>query len=298
MPELPEVETLRRELDKLLVGQTIKNVEVLWAKAILPLTGKKFTIELLGQKVQSVDRRAKMLIVNFTNNKSLVFHLKMTGQVIFVPKLGESTFGGPASIPKGIVSGGHPTSDVQTPGSHTRLILEFKNGSHLYFNDMRKFGWSRLVDATELNRLTSHSGPEPLSKDFSADFLYNLFQKYSSRTLKQILLDQTMIAGIGNIYADESCFLAGLLPNRKAGTVTQKQATELYKQIVAVLKLSISKGGTSSRNYRRSDGSMGSFVPHLKVYGRAGDPCKKCQTLILKIKHAGRGTHFCPQCQH
>ncbi|MEI8339394.1 MAG: DNA-formamidopyrimidine glycosylase [bacterium] len=286
MPELPEVETLRRELNKLLVGQTIKNVEVLWTKAILPMTAKKFTTELLGQKVESVDRRAKMLIVNFSNGKSLVFHLKMTGQVIFVPKKGGATFGG------------HPTSDVQTPGKHTRLILEFKNGDHLYFNDMRKFGWSRLVSATELNTLTSHSGPEPLSKDFSADFLFDLFQKYPNRTLKQILLDQTLIAGIGNIYADESCFLSGLMPNRKAGTVNQKQAAELYKQIVAVLKLSISKGGTSSRNYRRSDGSRGSFVPCLMVYGRAGETCKKCRALIQKIKHAGRGTHFCPQCQH
>lgn len=285
MPELPEVETLRRELDKALAGKTVKSAKALWPKAVLPLSVKQFEMKLKNQKITEVNRRAKMLILNFSKDLSLVFHLKMTGQVIFVPQKGEATFGG------------HPTNDVQTPGKHTRLILEFTNGDHLYFNDMRKFGWAKLLTESELDKITSHSGPEPLGKDFTDNFLIDLFSKYPNRTIKQILLDQTLIAGIGNIYADEASFLSGLMPNRKVGTIKKEEIIELRKQIVSVLKLSISKGGTSARDYRRSDGSKGNFISYLKVYGREKEPCKKCGREILKMRHVGRGTHYCPHCQ-
>jgi len=285
MPELPEVETLRRELDELLAGRIIKNVEVLWFKAVLPLTPTAYKKNLIGVKIEGADRRAKMLILNLNSNKFLTFHLKMTGQLIFVPKSGE------------MISGGHPTNDVQTPGKYTRIIFTLDNNSHLYFNDLRKFGWSRLLNRNELDTATEHYGPEPLSKNFTSKFLIEIFKQHPKSTIKKILLDQTLIAGIGNIYADEACFLAHLRPDRRVGTLNNEDITLLQEQIVAVLKLSIKHKGTSSRNYRRSDGSQGGFVPHLYVYGRSGDPCKVCNGTLVKIKHAGRGTHYCERCQ-
>ncbi|MFA7252409.1 MAG: bifunctional DNA-formamidopyrimidine glycosylase/DNA-(apurinic or apyrimidinic site) lyase [Candidatus Paceibacterota bacterium] len=285
MPELPEVETLKRELQKSLSGQRIAKVQVLWPKTIKPLSPLTFQERLANQKISGLSRRAKMLILELGEDQHVAFHLKMTGQLIFVPKIGN------------LISGGHPTNDVQTPGRHTRLIFHFQNGDVLYFNDLRKFGWARLLNKDELISSIEHYGPEPLEKDFTQNYLENLFSKYPKRTVKQILLDQTLIAGIGNIYADEACFLAGILPNRKAGKITNSESKKLHQKIIDVLNLSIKHKGTSSRNYRRSTGEKGNFVKHLNVYGRANQVCKNCKTQIEKIKHAGRGTHFCPKCQ-
>jgi len=285
MPELPEVETLKRELEKSLLGQKITKVQVLWPKTIKPLSPLTFQKRLVNQKISGLSRRAKMLILDLSNDEHLTFHLKMTGQLIFVPKKGD------------LISGGHPTNDVQTPGRHTRLIFHFSTGDILYFNDLRKFGWARLLNKDELTSSIEHYGPEPLEKDFTQNYLKNLFSKYPKRTVKQILLDQTLIAGIGNIYADEACFLAGILPNRETEKVTDLEIKKLRKQIIAVLKLSIKHKGTSSKNYRRSTGEKGNFVKYLKVYGRAKLSCKICGSPIKKIKHVGRGTHFCPRCQ-
>ena len=288
MPELPEVETLRRELDKALRGKIIKSVEVLWPKTVAPLSVALFEKQIVGLKIGPIFRQAKILIIDLVGPFSLAIHLKMTGQLIYHPAKGKNLIGGHPA----------PEDEANLPNGHTRLILNFTDGSILYFNDLRKFGWARLVNDTELDSLTKDLGPEPLSKDFSAKYFADLFSKYPKRTTKQILMDQNLIAGIGNIYADESAFLAKLLPNRKAGTVKPAQIKVLREKIVEILKHSIKLKGTSSRNYRRSDGSMGGFVPHLYVYGRAGLPCKICGTPIKKIRHNGRGTHFCSKCQH
>ena len=303
MPELPEVETLKRELSRSLVGKSIKKARVLWPKTVAPLSVKVFEKKVIGQKITKLERRAKMLVINFSGPLSLAIHLKMTGQLIFIPSK-NYTCG--TTVPhvyklntKKIIIGGHPAPKDERvlPNPHTRLIFDFTDNSKLYFNDLRKFGWVRLVDDELLDNLTKHLGLEPLSRLFTVESLADIFKRYPNRTIKQILLDQNLIAGIGNIYADESCFLAKLLPNKKAGTLKPAQIKKLHKSIIAVLKLSIQKKGTSSRNYRRSDGSLGGFVPYLYAYGRAGEPCKICQTKIEKIKHAGRGTHYCPHCQ-
>jgi formamidopyrimidine-DNA glycosylase len=299
MPELPEVETLRRELDKVLKNKKVKSAQVLWPKTIAPLSITTFKKQIKNKIIGKVERQAKILIVNFTSPRRsiaksgrvssgvLAFHLKMTGQLIYEPKNGK------------IVIGGHPdlSYEEKMPNRHTRLILEFTDQSKLYFNDLRKFGWARLVNDSELKDLTKNIGLEPLSKFFTDQFLIELFKKYPNRTIKQILLDQTLIAGLGNIYADESAFLAKLMPNRKASTVKPVGIKNLREAIVDVLKLSLRKKGTSSRNYRRSNGQPGGFVPFLNVYGRTGKPCKTCETTIKKIRHASRGTHFCPKCQ-
>ena len=287
MPELPEVETLRRELTGVLKNKKIKSAKVLWDKTVLPLSAPEFTKQIAGKTISEIDRQAKILIINFSDSTALAFHLKMTGQLIFKPRDGKT------------IVGGHPAPADENilPNSHTRLVLNFSDGSILYFNDLRKFGWAKLLDDSQLRDVTKNIGVEPLSKLFTEQFLIDLFKRFPNRTIKQILLDQTLIAGIGNIYADESAFLAGLLPTRKASTVKSADVKKLQKNIIEVLKHSIKMKGTSSRNYRRSDGSLGGFVPYLYVYGRVGQPCKVCGTPITKIKHLGRGTQYCPKCQ-
>jgi formamidopyrimidine-DNA glycosylase len=285
MPELPEVETIKRELEKALRGKMISGIEILWPKTVFPTSESNFIKIITGKKIISLERRAKILLIHLNNNISLAIHLKMTGQLIFVPKNGK------------LVLGGHPTHDIQTPGRHTRLIFSFKDGGKLYFNDLRKFGWVRILDDKLKKYISTEIGIEPLSKTFAIAKVKGIFERYPNRTVKQILLDQKLIAGIGNIYADESAYLSHVLPMRKIKTLTEKEIADLHKNIIAVLKLSIKKKGTSSKNYLRSNGEKGGFVPFLMVYGRHNEKCKKCDSLIKKIRHAGRGTHYCPACQ-
>lgn len=289
MPELPEVETLKRELSRAVVGLDIKNCEILWAKTVSPLSPKKFTEQIQDKKIVGVRRRAKMLFLDLEGNHALAIHLKMTGQLIYSPR-----HSGARNI-----TGGHPDEEMleKQPSKYTRLIFEFTDRSKLYFNDLRKFGWVRFVTDKEMKKLIEKIGPEPLSTAFTSNLVTDIFKKNKNKSIKQILLDQTLIAGIGNIYADESCFLSKLKPDRKAHTLKPGQIKNLRDNIIKVLKLSIQKKGTSSRNYRRSDGTMGGFVPHLNVYGREGEPCKVCHQPVQKTRHAGRGTHFCPRCQ-
>jgi formamidopyrimidine-DNA glycosylase len=291
MPELPEVETIKRELDKILRGKIISGVEILWPKTVSPTTAINFTKIITDKRIISLERRAKMLIIHLNNNVSLIIHLKMTGQLIFVPKSGTCL------RRQEIISGGHPTNDIQTPGKHTRLIFHFKDKSNLYFNDLRKFGWVKILDEKLKKYIDIEIGPEPLSSKYTMVHFRQMLKKYPNRTVKQILLDQHLIAGIGNIYADESAFLSKILPMRKIKTLSGKEITYLHKNIITVLKLSIKKKGTSSKNYVRSNGQRGGFVPFLMVYGRKGETCKHCGTKIVKTKHAGRGTHYCPKCQ-
>lgn len=287
MPELPEVETLNRELTKVLKDKKIKNSQVLWAKTVLPLSSEEFSQQIINKKIKGTSRRAKILIIDFFDSTALAIHLKMTGQLIFVPTKGKK------------IVGGHPDKTIagEQPNKFTRLILEFSDHSKLYFNDLRKFGWVRLVDDKQLKDLTKKIGLEPLSKIFTEQALSDIFKRFPNRTIKQILMDQTLIAGIGNIYADESCFTAKLMPNRIIKTLNKKDIERLHSAIKDILKLAVQKKGTSFRDYRRADGAPGGFVPYLKVYGRPEQPCKICNQPIQKIKHNGRGTHFCKHCQ-
>lgn len=287
MPELPEVETLKRELAKILPGRKIKSAQVLWEKTVLPLSPEEFQKQIKNKIIKSVGRRAKILLIDFADSTALAIHLKMTGQLIFEPKSGK------------IIAGGHPDRQLgeKQPTKHTRLVFQFQDNSKLYFNDLRKFGWAKLIDDKQARQLVEPLGLEPLSKVFSDQALLDIFKHFPNRTIKKILLDQTLVAGLGNIYVDEACFLAKLLPTRQSKSLRSLELKKLHRAIVDVLKLSIRKKGTSSRNYRRSDGSLGGFVPYLNVYGRQKEPCKKCGAPIQKITHAGRGTHFCRNCQ-
>lgn len=277
MPELPEVETLRRELNRALRGQQFKRADILWLKTVAPHSTEKFNKLLRNKTITAVARRAKVLIFQLRpGDLNLLVHLKMTGQLVY----------------KNIV-GGHPVD----PTKHTRAIFYLADRSQLLFNDLRKFGWLKLVTNTELAQTTDQVGVEPLSREFTLEKFVSLLQRYPRRPLKAFLLDQTLIAGLGNIYVDESCFLARILPMRPVGSLTSAESKKLHQAIIEILKLAISKKGTSARNYIRSTGERGGFVPYLNVYGRGAEKCKRCGHPISKIKFAGRGTHFCSHCQ-
>lgn len=292
MPELPEVETLRRELNKTIKGKVIKSAWIDWAKMVKPLTIAEFQNKIKNQKVIDVKRRSKVLVLDLVGPDSIIIHLKLTGQLIFRNQELKSN-------KEKIVFGGHPQKGglENLPNKFTHVILNFSDGSKLFFNDMRKFGWMRLVDDFGINDLIENHGPEPLTKQFSLKYFQAVLKKYPNRKIKQILLDQKMIGGIGNIYCDESCFCAKILPARQAKDIKLNEIKILYNCINKIIKFAISKKGTSADTYIRLDGQPGGMEPYLKVYGRAGEKCLRCGGMIEKIKMNGRGTQFCRQCQ-
>lgn len=322
MPELPEVETLRRELISAVKGKTIKSVEVKVPKMVRPLSVPEFQQQIKNKKILGIDRRAKVLIIELLPSRRrafrlaserersatryLLIHLKLTGQLIFNPK------------PKGqrpkVIVGGHPNPIIENkdksslmkrgsfynlsiPNKFTHIIFTFTDGSKLFFNDLRKFGWMKLVDKQQADKLTSEFGVEALAKEFTLEKFTAILKKYPNRKIKQILMDQGLIAGLGNIYADESCFCAKIKPIRIVKTLTEIEIKNLYHCIPKILEFAIAKKGTSADMYVQLNGLPGGMEPYLKVYGREGEKCKRCSGEIKKIKLGGRGTHFCSKCQ-
>lgn len=286
MPELPEVETLKNGL-KPLEGKIIKSVKIDWPKMVRPLSEEEFVKKLKGKEIVSVDRRAKVLILELTKNYFLLVHLKMTGQLVFQPYDGK------------LVIGGHPQKGGvnELPNKFTHAEIDFTDKSKLYFNDQRKFGWLKLVSKEEKEKMLAGYGVEPLEKEFTLKKLKSILARYPKRKIKQILMDQTLISGLGNIYVDESCFYAKILPTRISGDLNEQEIKQLHEGIKKILRLSITKKGTSFSHYVNADAKPGGFVPYLKVYGRKGEKCLRCQGKIHRIKLNGRGTHFCDSCQ-
>lgn len=287
MPELPEVETVRIGLSQLLPGKLVRSVEHNWAKSFpnAPADVKNF---LVGAKVRDVRRRAKVLIIDLDSGYSLVIHLKMTGQLVF-------------RSPSVKFGAGHPNDSLvgKLPDKSTRVIFEFKGGNYLFFNDQRKFGWVRLLPTLEVENLDFFRkvGPEPLAADFSAqDFKERLLRRAKS-SIKAVLLDQTVIAGVGNIYADESLWAAKIHPETKAQDLSSAKIKKLYEELRKVLQLSIEKGGSTDRNYVNHEGKRGSYLTFANVFRREGQPCNRCGATLIKTRVAGRGTHICPKCQ-
>lgn len=287
MPELPEVETVRIGLSAFLPGKTVKAVEHDWPKSFpnAPADVQQF---LIGAQILHVKRRAKVLIIELNTKYSLVIHLKMTGQLVY--RAEHERFGA-----------GHPNDSLvhDLPDKTTHVQLEFTDGSHLFFNDQRKFGWVRLLPTAEVPHLDFFVkvGPEPLAKDFTdTEFIQRLMRRRKSG-IKAVLLDQTVVAGIGNIYADESLWGAKIHPETKVQDVPEKQLKTLFKELQAVLRLAIEKGGSTDRNYVNAEGKKGSYMSFARVFRREGKPCPRCGTTIIKTRVAGRGTHICPHCQ-
>jgi formamidopyrimidine-DNA glycosylase len=288
MPELPEVETIRRGLELGLTGQKISAVEVLWAKSF-PAPPDLIQQIVVGSTVKHLGRRAKVLMVELDNHYSLLFHLKMTGQMVLEKADGER------------FAGGHPTKSMQDslPDSSTKVIFSLTSGDRLYFNDFRKFGWIKLVPTNEIEQdpLVARLGPEPLSNDFTLEGLRRQLARHKGSAVKPTILDQSTVSGIGNIYADESLHLAKIHPLRLAGSLTPAESKRLYEAIKVIIALGIEHGGTSFAVYVNALGGKGDYLDHARVFRRQGQPCPVCGTTIVKIRVAGRGTHFCPKCQ-
>lgn len=288
MPELPEVEIIRLGLSKKITGLTIKKIEILNQKSFQGDPSK-----VTGSKIIKVWRRAKMLGIDSTG-MTLLFHLKMSGQIIFTPN--------PRILSPKPFLGGHPTKDMlgEMPNKSTRVIFEFGDGSKLYFNDQRKFGWIRLVTSTEVtsHKLISSLGPEPLEKTFTSELLESQLKRRKNTAVKVALLDQQLISGIGNIYACEACFIAGINPQKLVKDLKTQEFQKLLIGIKESLLKSIKYGGSSKQHYFNESGEKGYFLEVANVYARKGEPCRNCQTPIVKIKLGSRGTYYCPKCQH
>jgi formamidopyrimidine-DNA glycosylase len=287
MPELPEVETVRLGLSQFLPGKQVAGVTFDWPKGF-PNADSDVQQFLVDAKVTQVRRRAKVLLIDLSTDYTLVIHLKMTGQLVYHGD--HERFGA-----------GHPSESLvgELPDRSTRVTLHFTDGSKLFFNDQRKFGWMRLMPTVEVEHLDFFMkvGPEPLSDDFTAeDFVQRLLRRKNSG-IKAVLLDQTIVAGVGNIYADESLWGAKIHPETRVTDVPEAKLKTLYQALRDVLQLSIEKGGSTDRNYVNAEGKRGSYLTFANVFRREGKPCPRCGTPIIKTRVAGRGTHLCPKCQ-
>jgi formamidopyrimidine-DNA glycosylase len=285
MPELPEVQTVVNGLNQYLVGHTILSFDFDWPKTIkTPI--EIFTKELVGSKVLSAERKGKLIIINLSSQHSLLIHLKMTGQLVY-------------RDPKTHYGAGHPNDSLvgRLPDSTTRIHFKLSGSAELFFNDVRKFGWVEVIPTADLkeHHFIKRLGPEPLEIN-QAQFL-SLAKKYPKSQIKAKLLDQAFIAGIGNIYADESLWSAKIHPQTKIGEVSDAKLKDLFSALQNVLNLSIKSGGSSSTNYIKVDGQVGSYLSLANVYKKESQPCARCSAELIRIVAAGRGTRICPNCQ-
>lgn len=345
MPELPEVETVRVGLSQYIIGKAISRVIHDWDKSF-PNAKADVEAFLIGAKITNVRRRAKVLLIDLSSEHTLVIHLKMTGQLVYRGS-GEA-FGA-----------GHPNRSLVggLPDKSTRVTFTFTDGSRLFFNDQRKFGWVRLIatplilaaftgsvleanarkqraveqavqqstvreprsnDAAVVQERLRQAGlslaeskrgtdaviefmqrvgPEPLSADFTQADFRKRFLRRPNTNIKAALLDQSVIAGVGNIYADESLWGAKIHPATLVKNVPIRKMNKLYDELRFVLNLAIEKGGSSDRNYVNAEGKRGSYLSFARVFRRENQTCPRCDTTIIKIRVAGRGTHICPKCQ-
>lgn len=287
MPELPEVETVRRGLSLLILKRKIVSVTTDTEKSF-PNAPEDVAAFLVGSTVVGIRRRAKVLIIDLSTDYSLIIHLKMTGQLVY---RGEQVFGA-----------GHPSDSLVggLPDKSTRVIFTFENGSHLFFNDQRKFGWVKLYPTIEVPNIDfmKRVGPEPLEGDLSHKEFIQRMRRRNGTSVKAALLDQTVIAGIGNIYADEALWGAKVHPASRVRDVSDESLSLLLDEARFVLKLSIEKGGSTDRNYVNAEGKRGSYIDFARVFRREGQPCQRHPDVrIEKSRVAGRGTHTCQVCQ-
>ncbi len=273
MPELPEVETIKRQLEAAVKGRTILGVEIIKAKKI-NVPAKEFVKAVKGAKIKSVGRRAKMLILYFSSGFSAVIHLKMTGRLLI-------------------------KDATSLPSAHTFVVFTLSGGKKLFWDDIRTFGYLKLMRTKKLPEFLANQGfgPEPLDNSFTPAVLGACLKKYCKKKIKPLLLEQKCIAGIGNIYAAEALAYAGVHPFRRVGELSFKEIKKLHEGIRKILSSAIGARGSSADNYIDVYGKAGSFAPKLKAYGREGEKCFYCNGKIKKINMGGRGTYFCPSHQ-
>lgn len=248
----------------------------------------RFRRGVINARVKKVHRRAKLLLIDLSSGQTVVIHLKMSGQLIWRSRSGRLKVGG-HPIPRGT---------IELPNKYSHVIFVTNRGT-LFFNDQRQFGFVKMVPTDELERWLEDQGygPEPLNDDFTLAVFDGLMKRHRVKRVKPTLMDQTVIAGIGNIYADEALFYAKVCPTRRIKTLALSERRDLWKGIRHVMNLAIKHKGTTADAYRTATGQPGGMMPFLRVYGRAGEACKRCDGTITKITLAGRGTHYCPGCQ-
>lgn len=270
MPELPEVETIRRDLERLIVGRKVLNIETNSPKQVQP-SFEAVKKAIVGATIKKVQRRAKVLQIFFSNGVIIIIHLKLTGRLLV-------------------------RNQGAKPDDWQRITISLEGGKELRFADLRKFGWLRLLkDEKELKKILSEFGPEPFG-----DLTLPVFQKIlgsTSRPVKIVLMDQQRISGVGNIYATEALFLAKINPRRPANKISKKETENLYQALEKVLKAGIKYRGASDQYYLDALGQKGSYQEHFLIYGRQGKKCFHCPEIIKRISLSGRGTFYCPQCQ-
>lgn len=282
MPELPEVETIRIGLQKHLVGHTIRDITVNLPKQI---TGDINTI--IGAQIFSVKRFGKGLVIELSNGYSVTIHVKMTGQLLYMhPKLSKQPIAGNAKM---IVT--------NLPDKYTHVIFHFDHDAVLFYRDVRQFGWIKIVksDSVALQPYFKNLGPEPL-KDLTLEHFQIVLSKRKT-PIKQLLMDQSLIAGIGNIYANDALFVAGIHPKRPANSLSMKEQKKLFIAIEQVLRKGIEVGGASEWSYVDALGKKGRYQEFFQVYRKQDQPCPKCGASIQSIRLGGRGTFFCENCQ-
>lgn len=281
MPELPEVETVTRQLAKVILEKTIASVEVLKAKSFFGDAAM-----LKGRSIKHISRRGKMIRIMFGDDLNALIHLKMSGQLIFVD--GEKRVGG-----------GHPTADWVNalPSSHTRVIFHFTDKTNLFFNDQRIFGWIKLMTDDEVEREFALMGPDIINPAVNAIYFFDKIHK-RSLPIKQLIMDNAIIAGVGNIYACDALNLARISPLRLGKDLTYAETETLLESMWAVIKLGIDMGGaTAHGKYVHVNGLSGRYQNVMRVYSRKGEACPNCGAPIVKITVAGRGTFYCTKCQ-
>jgi formamidopyrimidine-DNA glycosylase len=273
VPELPEVETVRRRLEPVLVGRRFERVEIDDPRLTRPEDPVEVAVELTGERVAALERRGKYLIVRFESGRVLLIHLRMTGNLLHAPP------GTPADLP------------------HRRAVVSLDDGSDLVYRDVRRFGTWLLVEPEALDPyLAERLGSEPLGRTFTTKSLAGRLANRKA-PVKAALLDQRTLAGLGNIYVDEALWRARIHPLRPAGELDHAEMRALREGIKRALEAGIKRQGATLRDYRQPDGRAGSMQHEFKVYGRGGEPCDRCGTPIEKMRVGGRGTWYCPACQ-
>ena len=271
MPELPEVETVRRGLEKLILGKKISSVEIRYPKMI-KTDLDEFRKEVPGQEIQSMGRRGKYLLFYLTD-KVLISHLRMEGKYFYYP----------GQVPE---------------RKHAHIFIQFEDGGTLVYDDVRKFGTMELLAPELLDAyfVSKKLGPEPTEEDFDLEIFIGALKK-SKKPIKSHLLDQTLVAGLGNIYVDEVLWRAKVHPSRTSKSLSAQEARKVHDQTIEVLGQAVEKGGSTIRTYTNAFGEDGTMQDFHQVYDKAGQACSRCGSIIEKIQLGGRGTHFCPKCQ-
>lgn len=297
MPELPEVESLRRSLKPYIVGKTIQSIIVHKPKLVsgagtvrqaLESKKQEFETQIIGAEILDITRIAKNIIIHLSTGQIILVHLKMTGQLVY------------QDDNQNKVLGGHPIqlSESQLPNQHSHIIFELNQGT-LFYNDVRMFGYVLLFpNLDELYKIGHFDkiGLDPFDPNFTAKYLYKNLKTKKSK-LKTVLLEQSIVTGLGNIYADEVCFRAGILPTRIANTLSKKEVDKLHQAIIEIIPKAVEMGGSSIANYIMADGSRGTYAREHKVYGKAGKLCVKCEQILQKTIINSRTTVFCQFCQ-